>query len=128
MSTKPIEIHFEKHLNNLSLVQAADRSQHREFLVLTLLALLIVFGLVAYGWQHYQYQNIGYRFGEANKVHTRLLKERASLRAHRQTLRSSGRIDDSARRLGMVSPAPGQIRQAPLEGGAFPDAELAAQQ
>ena len=125
MSSKPIEIHFDKSLNNLNLVQEADVSQRREFLVVTVLAILMALGILAYGWQHYQNLELGYRIGALSKERTKLIKVREKLRGKNQYLRSSERIDQIARskRFNMVVPAPGQIQLAPESAS-----ELAARQ
>jgi cell division protein FtsL len=85
-------------------------------------------GVLAYGWQHYQYLELGYRIEEANKERTLLLKAREKLRGEHQYLRSSERIDLIARkRLNMTVAAPGQVQvMTPATTTSGP--ELAARQ
>ncbi|HEX5000193.1 MAG TPA: hypothetical protein VFY29_18375 [Terriglobia bacterium] len=130
MSSKPIEIHFDKRLNNLNLVQEADAGQRREFLIITILVILMVLGALAYGWQHYQHRDLGYRVEAASKTQKQLLKDREKLRSEHQFLRSSERIDRLSRERGMVVPAPGQVRVVAPSGPeeVEPSPELAASQ
>jgi cell division protein FtsL len=128
MSSKPIEIHFDKRLNNLNLVQEADVGQRREFLIVAGLAILMALGIIAYGWQHYKNLDFGYHIEEAGKQQAQLIKEREKLRIEHQFLRSSERIDRIARKMGMVVAAPGQVQLAPAEALSSSEPELAARQ
>ena len=76
----------------------------------TVLAAMFLFGLFAYGWQHYQWIQYGYRIEEAQKKKDQLAEIGRQLRLERASLRSPQRIDSIARgELGMVVPAPGQL-------------------
>jgi cell division protein FtsL len=106
----PIEVHFEKHINNLNLVREADTNHRREYLFFTMLAGLFVLGLFFYGWQHYQWIQYGYRIEEAQKKKDQLAETGRQLRLERASLRDPKRIDSIARgELGMVVPVPGQL-------------------
>lgn len=105
-----IEVHFEKHINNLNLVREADKRQGREHVAVTLLAFVFLLCLLFYGWQHYQWIQYGYRIEDAQKKKDQLAEMARQLRIERATLRDPGRIDNIARsELGMVPPAPGQL-------------------
>jgi cell division protein FtsL len=106
----PIEVHFEKRIINNNVIREADAKSHRDYIVVTALAAMFLFGLFAYGWQHYQWIQYGYRIEEAQKKKDQLSEIGRQLRLERASLRSPQRIDSIARgELGMVVPAPGQL-------------------
>lgn len=106
----PIEVHFEKRIINSNVVREADAKSHRDYIVVTALGAVFLFGLFAYGWQHYQWIQYGYRIEEAQKKKDQLAEMGRQLRLERASLRSPQRIDSIARgELGMVVPAPGQL-------------------
>ena len=106
----PIEVHFEKRIINNNVIREADAKGHRDYIIVTALASMFLFGLFAYGWQHYQWIQYGYRIAEAQKKKEQLAETGRQLRLERASLRSPQRIDAIARRdLGMVVPAPGQL-------------------
>jgi cell division protein FtsL len=105
-----IEVHIEKRIINNHVIREADVKSHRDYIVITVLASMFLFGLFAYGWQHYQWIQYGYRIEEAQKKKEQLSEIGRQLRLERATLRSPQRIDSIARgELGMVVPAPGQL-------------------
>jgi cell division protein FtsL len=107
-----IEIHFEKHIVNNNIIREADPKSRRDYLIVTALAAMFLIGLFAYGWQHYQWIQYGYRIQEAQKKKAQLAEIGQQLVLERASLRSMARIDSIARRdLGMVLPAPGQLVQ-----------------
>ena len=106
----PIEVHFEKRIINSNVLREADARSHRDYIVVTALAAMFLFGLFVYGWQHYQWIQYGYRIEEAQKKKDQLAEIGRQLRLERASLRSPQRIDSIARgELGMVVPAPGQL-------------------
>ena len=106
----PIEVHLEKRIMNSNVVREADSKSHRDYIVVTALGAVFLFGLFAYGWQHYQWIQYGYRIEEAQKKKDQLAEIGRQLRLERASLRSPQRIDSIARgELGMVVPAPGQL-------------------
>ena len=106
----PIEVHFEKRIINNNVIREADARSHRDYIIVTALAAMFLFGLFAYGWQHYQWIQYGYRIEEAQKKKEQLAEIGRQLRLERASLRNPQRIDAIARRdLGMVVPAPGQL-------------------
>jgi cell division protein FtsL len=124
----PIEVHFEKRIINNNVIREADKKSHRDYIVITALAAIFLFGLFAYGWQHYQWIQYGYRIEEAQKQKEQLSEIGRRLRLERATLRSPQRIDAIARgELGMIVPAPGQLvtlnADAPLTIPTPPPAE-----
>ena len=106
----PIEVHFEKRIINNNVVREADSKSHRDYIIVTALGAMFLFGLFAYGWQHYQWIQYGYRIQEAQKKKEQLTEVGQRLRLESNSLRNISRIDSIARReLGMVMPAPGQM-------------------
>jgi cell division protein FtsL len=106
----PIEVHFEKRIINNNVLREADTKSHRDYIVITILAAMLLFGLFAYGWQHYRSIQYGYRIEEARKKKEQLAEISRQLRLERAMLRNPQRIDSIARhQLGMVAPAPGQL-------------------
>ena len=104
-----IEIHYEKRIIN-NVIREADSKSHRDYIVVTALAAMFLFALFAYGWQHYQWIQYGYRIEEARKKKEQLSETSRQLRLERAFLRNPKRIDAIARgQLGMVAPAPGQL-------------------
>src|SRR5437868_13957547 len=105
-----IEVHFEKRIINNNVIRETDTKGHRDYIIVTALASMFLFGLFAYGWQHYQWIQYGYRIEEAQKKKEQLSEVGRQLRLERALLRNPQRIDTIARRdLGMVAPAPGQL-------------------
>ena len=126
-----IEIHLEKRIINNNVIREADSRSHRDYIVVTALASMFLLGLFAYGWQHYQWIQYGYRIEEAQKKKEQMAETGRQLRLERALLRKPQRIDALARRdLGMVVPAPGQLvtlsADAPLTIPAPQPAEMAA--
>lgn len=105
-----IEVHLEKRIINNHVIREADVRSHRDYIIVTVLAAMFLFGLFAYGWQHYQWIQYGYRIEEAQKKKEQLSEIGRQLRLERASLRDPSRIDSIAReKLGMVAPSPGQL-------------------
>jgi len=105
-----IEIHLEKRIVNNNVIRQADAKSYRDYIVVTALATMFLFGLFAYGWQHYQWIQFGYRIEEAQKKKEQLAEIGRQLRLERASLTNPQRIDSIARKqLGMVVPLPGQL-------------------
>jgi cell division protein FtsL len=112
-----IEVHLEKRIVNHNVIREADPKSHRDYIVVTIMAAMFLFGLFVYGWQHYQWIQYGYRIEEAQKRKEQLAEVGRQLRLERASLRSPQRIDSLARRsLGMVPPGPGQLVNVGAEG------------
>jgi cell division protein FtsL len=129
----PIEVHLEKRIINNNVIREADSKSHRDYIVITALAAIFLFGLFAYAWQHYRWIQYGYRIEEAQKKKEQLVEIGRQLRLEQASLRSPQRIDAIARRdLGMVLPAPGQLVQvhadSPLKSPVPQPEQIAPQQ
>ncbi len=111
----PIEVRFEKNINNLTLVREADTRRQWEYVAVAMLGAMFVLGLLIYGSQLYQYQQYGYQIEEAQKRKEQLEKQRDSLRLVSDKLQVPSRIESIARSMGMVRSAPGQLVTVNLE-------------
>jgi len=108
MST--IEIQFEKRIDNSRVVREADARCRLEYICLTLLGAMFVFGALFYAWQQYQWIQYGYLIEDAQRQIEQLDEVGRQLRVERATLANPLRIDSIARgELGMVGPEAGQI-------------------
>lgn len=106
----PIEVQFEKRIINNRVIREADTRSHRDYIVVTVLLAMFLLGLFAYGWQHYQWIQYGYRIEDSQKKKEQLTEIGQQLRLERAALRDLQRIDKIARdELGMVLPARGQL-------------------
>jgi len=112
---RPIEVRFEKNINNLTLVREADTRRQSEYIAVAMLGAMFVLGLLIYGTQLYQYQQYGYQIEDAQKRKDQLEKKQGNLLLVREKLQDPARIEPIARRMGMVSSAPGQMVTINLE-------------
>jgi len=124
---RPIEVRFQKNINNLTLVREADTKRQWEHLVVVALGALFVAGLLFYGWQHYQYIQYGYKMETAQKKQDQLIQARNVLRLRREQLQNPTRVESIAREMGMVPSAPGQFVAVNLDVKENSQPQLSAQ-
>jgi len=124
---RPIEVRFQKNINNLTLVREADTKRQWEHLVVVALGALFVAGLLFYGWQHYRYIQYGYMLEAAQKKQDQLIQMRSVYRLHREQLQDPTRVESLARQMGMVPSAPGQFIAVNLDSREVPQPQLSAQ-
>jgi hypothetical protein len=124
---RPIEVRFQKNINNLTLVREADTKRQWEHLVVVALGALFVAGLLFYGWQHYRYIQYGYMLEAAQKKQDQLIQTRSVHRLHQEQLQDLTRVESLARQMGMVSSAPGQFIAVNLDSREVPQPQLSAQ-
>ena len=105
---RPIEVRFEKNINNQPIVREADTRRQWEYVTVALLGAMFVLGLLIYGTQLYQYQQYGYLIEEAQKQKDQLEKQKDNLSLVRDKLQDPARILLLAKRLGMGQSASGQ--------------------
>jgi cell division protein FtsB len=123
---RPIEVRFEKNINNLTLVREADTRRQWEYVAVAMLGAMFVLGLLIYGAQLYQYQQYGYQIEEAQKRKDQLEKRQDNLLLIRDKLQDPARIELFARRMGMVPSAPGQMVTINLESSNASNPQLSA--
>jgi len=105
---RPIEVRFEKNINNLTVVREVDTRRQWEYVAVAMLGAVFVLGLLFYGAQLYQYNQYGYQIEQATVRKVALEKRRDNLRLLRDQLQSSNRIETIAKEMGMVRSLPGQ--------------------
>jgi len=125
---RPIEVRFEKNINNFTVVREPDTRRQWECVAVTMLGALFVVGLLFYGWQHYQYIQYGYKLDSAQKKQEQLVQKRNVLQIEREQQRNPTRIALRAKEMGMVRPASGQLVVVNLENLRKPQQQLAAKQ
>jgi len=112
---RPIEVRFEKNINNLTLVREVDTRRQWEYVAVAMLGAVFVLGLLFYGAQVYQYNQYGYQIDRATAQKVALEKKRDNLRLLRDQLQAPNRIEAIASEMGMVRSAPGQQVTVNLE-------------
>jgi cell division protein FtsL len=100
-------------------VQVASRSASRrpwirgessEFLATVALGVLILAAALLYVWQHTHVVRLGYEIERLRERQAALVQEHKGLRLELGQLSSLRRVEEIARkRLGMVTPGPGQV-------------------
>lgn len=123
---RPIEVRFEKNINNLTLVREADTGRQVEYIAVALLGALFVMGVLFYGWQRAQYLQYGYDIGKAEAKREQLVQKQNELRISRERLRNPTRIESMAKEMGMVQAAPGQLVSVNLSSTEDPQQPLSA--
>jgi len=123
---RPIEVRFEKNINNLTIVREADIRRQWEYVAVAMLGAMFVLGLLIYGTQLYRYQQYGYQIEEAQKRKDQLEKMKDNLLLNQEKLQDPARIELIARRMGMARSAPGQMLTVNLESSSAPDPQLSA--
>jgi|SRR4051812_7682830 len=123
---RPIEVRFEKNINNLTLVREADTRRQWEYVAVAMLGAVFVLGLLIYGAQLYQYQQYGYQIEDVQKRKDQLEKQQDNLLLLREKLKDPARIQILATRMGMVSSASGQLVNVNMESLGTPNPQLSA--
>jgi cell division protein FtsL len=115
MST--IEIQFDKKIDNSRVIREIDLRCRHDYICLTLLGAVFLFGALFYAWQQYKWIQYGYEIAEAQQEIERLTEEGRALRLERANLASPARIAVLAQSyLGMVTPGASQYLSAePVE-------------
>ena len=102
MST--IEIQFDKKIDNSRVIREVDLRCRTDYICITLLGAVFVFGTMFYAWQQFQWIQYGYEIQAAERRIDELAEVDRQLRLEVATLTSPQRIDRIARtQLGMVS-------------------------
>src|ERR1700757_1112357 len=105
------EIYFAKNIDNSRLVKVEDPRRAREMrhfgIALSCLFLLVM----TYAWQHFKAIEYGYRIESLKIQRDGLVEMNRALHLEDASLRNPERIDELARRLGLQSPAAGQVMQ-----------------
>ena len=103
---------------NARLVRERDRARARELRRVLFYGAPIVGPLLAYVWQRVDFIRLSYRVEALKAERQRLLEEHKVLIVERSHLLAPDRIEHLARRqLGLVDPAPEDVRQVVLADG-----------
>lgn len=103
------EIYFAKAIDNSRLVRVIDPRRAREMMQFAIACgVLFVFAMV-YAWQHFSAIEYGYRIESAHAQMQALTEENNQLRLEQAALTDPQRIDQIARRMGMIAPQVGQV-------------------
>jgi len=123
---RPIEVRFEKNINNLTVIREADTLRQWEYVAVAMLGAVFVLALLIYGTQLYQYQQYGYQIEDMQKKKHQLEKQQDNLLVVREKLQEQSRIAILATKIGMVPLASGQLVTVNLESLATPNPQLSA--
>jgi hypothetical protein len=122
------EIYFSKVIDNSRLVKMEDPRRNHEMKQFgTALACLFLL-VFTYAWQHFKAIEYGYQIESAKRELTERTEMNRALRLEDASLRDPERIDMLARRMGLVSPQPGQVIRldAASSGSSGPEMASAA--
>jgi hypothetical protein len=123
---RPIEVRFEKNINNLTIVRETDTRRQWEYVTVAMLGAMFVLGLLIYGTQLYKYQQYGYQIEDAQKKKDQLERQKDNLLLINEKFQDPARIVVLAKRIGMVDSAPGQQMTVSLQSLNATDAPLTA--
>lgn len=106
------EVVFEKRINNGNVHRVVDAGQRRQYFLVTGLSAVFIMALLVYGYQQYQWLELGYQIEGAKEKREQLVERQKLLVLERDSQARDERIDLIARgQLGMVVALPGQIVQ-----------------
>jgi cell division protein FtsL len=104
-----IEIQFDKKIDNSRVVREFDLRCRTDYICITLLSAIFVFGTLFYAWQQFRWIQYGYQIEEAQRQIDDLSKVGLQLRIEKANLARPERINQIAQtELGMVRGAAGQ--------------------
>lgn len=103
---------------NARLVREKDRERARELKRFLIYGAVVVVPLLAYVWQRIDFIRLSYRVEALRKEKTGLEDMNRKLTVERSHLLAPDRIESMARRrLGLIDPAPQDVRRVLLVGG-----------
>jgi cell division protein FtsL len=130
------EIYFAKAIDNSRLVKVEDPRRAREMRQFGIALACLFLLVMTYAGQHFKAIEYGYRIESLKLQRDGMAEMNRALRLEDASLRDPERIDELARRLGLQSPAAGQVLlldiqssdpSVPLIAGMAPVAVVAAQ-
>jgi len=105
------EIYFHKTIDNSRLVKVDDPHRSREMRSFACVLAFLFLCVFAYTWQHFKAIEYGYQIESMKRELNSQTEINAALRLQQAKLRAPERIDQLARRMGLVPPQPGQVIQ-----------------
>jgi len=103
------EIYFHKAIDNSRLVKVDDPHRGREMRSFAGVLAFLFLCVFAYTWQHFKAIEYGYQIESMKRELNGQMELNAALRLQQAKLRAPERIDQLARRMGLVPPQPGQV-------------------
>jgi cell division protein FtsL len=103
------EIYFAKNIDNSRVVKVDDPRRTREMRAFSIALSILCLLVLSYAWQHFRSIEYGYKISELKSQRDSLVEMNRALRLEEASLRDPERIDMLARKMGMVSPQPGQV-------------------
>jgi len=99
-----------RRVANEQLVRQVDRERNHQLLMVAVTGLLLAGAVLAYGWQHFEMIQNGYRMEEQRREREYLIQIQRQLSLEKASLSSPDRIETIAtRELGMVVPSKDQF-------------------
>src|SRR6202161_3763575 len=103
------EIYFRKSIDNSRLVKVEDPRREREMKQFGLALCCLFLLVMGYALQHFRAIEYGYKIETLRSTRDNLTEMNRALRLEEASLRDPERIDQTARKLGLQSPQPGQV-------------------
>jgi len=103
------EVYFTKGIDNSRVVKVDDPKRSREMRIFGIALACLCMLVLSYAWQHFKSVEYGYKIAELKSQRDGLIEVNRALRLEAASLREPARIDAIAKRLGLVSPQPGQV-------------------
>jgi cell division protein FtsL len=103
------EIYFRKTIDNSRLVKVEDPRRAREMKFFGLALCFLFLLVMGYALQHFRAIEYGYRIESLRSQRDDLTEMNRALRLEEASLRDPERIDQTARKLGLQPPQPGQV-------------------
>ena len=103
------EIYFHKAIDNSRLVKVDDPHRGREMRSFAGVLAFLFICVFAYTWQHFKAIEYGYQIESMKRELNGQLELNSALRLQQAKLRAPERIDQLARRMGLMPPQPGQV-------------------
>ena len=103
------EVYFSKSIDNSRVIKVDDPKRGREIRFLGIALACLCMLVLSYAWQHFKSVEYGYKIAELKSQRDGLIEINRALRLETASLREPGRIDAMAKKLGLISPQPGQV-------------------
>ena len=103
------EVYFTKSIDNSRVVKVDDPKRSREMRIFGIALACLCMLVLSYTWQHFKSVEYGYKIAELKSQRDGLTEVNRALRLEAASLREPARIDAIAKKMGLVSPQPGQV-------------------
>jgi cell division protein FtsL len=103
------EVYFSKDIDNSRVVKIDDPHRIREMRTFSIALSVLCLLVLSYAWQHFRSIEYGYKISELKSQRDSLVEMNRALHLEEASLKDPERIDMLARKMGMVSPQPGQV-------------------